>query len=205
MSLTTTINISKDFTKFPTGRTRRDGAFSGERLREEFIIPALNSYDIVNIELDGTLGYGSSFLEEAFGPLRGLGYDTNRLHFHSENEIIVLSILSYIENYNMKDYKPSRINQIVIDGTNFHWVAHELKVSDDNYIYFDCFRDDAIPIYHIITKHDAVGYKIISINSPTTYFEYYGNGLNNTIENTLVMHKILSVGLEYVKYYLDRK
>jgi hypothetical protein len=51
---------------FPAGRNRSDGPYSGEFLRDEKLLPVL-AQDKVIVDLDGTLGYGSSFLEEAFG------------------------------------------------------------------------------------------------------------------------------------------
>lgn len=66
---TEVIHIAKDFSRYPGGRWRTDGEFSGQRFREELLAPALNAHDRVILELDGTLGYGSSFLEEAFGGL----------------------------------------------------------------------------------------------------------------------------------------
>jgi hypothetical protein len=64
-----TIKIAEDFTKFPAGRFFSDGKFSGERFREEFLIPALENNDKVVVFIDGVIGYGSSFLEECFGGL----------------------------------------------------------------------------------------------------------------------------------------
>ena len=65
------INLKNDFGEFPAGRYFGDGDYSGEKFRENFVIPALldDKYDVVEIDIDGTPGYGSSFLEEAFGGL----------------------------------------------------------------------------------------------------------------------------------------
>lgn len=68
------IRIAYDFSRFPSGRFRADGDFSGEAFRDDILAPALACSrfgDIVEVEFDGTLGYGSSFLEEAFGELHG--------------------------------------------------------------------------------------------------------------------------------------
>lgn len=68
----TTISITRDFTSYPAGRCFGDGPFSGERFREEWLIPALSKLEEdqqITINMDGARGYGSSFLEEAFGGL----------------------------------------------------------------------------------------------------------------------------------------
>ncbi len=69
MARSTQISIAKNFSRFPAGRYVRDGPFPGEVFRSKLLAPALRSYDSVTVVLDGTLGYGSSFLEEAFGGL----------------------------------------------------------------------------------------------------------------------------------------
>jgi hypothetical protein len=63
------ISVAKDFTRFPAGRYKRNGGTSGEAFRERFLEPPLRAGKPVTVELDGTVGYGSSFLEEAFGGL----------------------------------------------------------------------------------------------------------------------------------------
>lgn len=77
--MTKTINISKDFSRYPAGRNRSDGRFSGEAMREDLLMPALKAGKVA-VELDGVAGYGSSFLEEAFGGLvRKRGYTFEQL------------------------------------------------------------------------------------------------------------------------------
>ncbi len=61
------INVAKDFSKNPSGRYIKDGKTSGEAFLKNLLIPAINTHDIVEINFDGVRGYGSSFLEEAFG------------------------------------------------------------------------------------------------------------------------------------------
>jgi len=63
------INIASEFSRHPAGRYKTDGEFSGEVCRKKILVPALKRPERVIIELDGTRGYGSSFLEEAFGGL----------------------------------------------------------------------------------------------------------------------------------------
>lgn len=74
------INISKDFSKFPTGRTPGHGNFNGETFRKKFLVENLKNplVDKVIVNLDGVLMRGSSFFEEAFGGLirvENISYD----------------------------------------------------------------------------------------------------------------------------------
>lgn len=67
------INIAAQYTKNPGGRFRTEGDFSGEDFREtmlkkEYEISKRNNEELT-VVLDGGYGYGSSFLEEAFGGL----------------------------------------------------------------------------------------------------------------------------------------
>lgn len=74
------IDIGADFSDVPAGRFPADGPFNGEHFRKNFLVPALNSGKVVEINLDNTEGYGSSFLEEAFGGLvRREGYKKSTL------------------------------------------------------------------------------------------------------------------------------
>lgn len=72
-----TISIADDFTKYPGGRYKKHGKGSGEEFREDFLVPNLEKDEQIIVVLDGTAGYSSSFLEEAFGGLvrRGFGRD----------------------------------------------------------------------------------------------------------------------------------
>jgi hypothetical protein len=63
------ISVAEDFSKFPAGRFYSDGPFSGERFRVEILLPALKAAQVVVVNLNGVSGYGSSFLDEAFGGL----------------------------------------------------------------------------------------------------------------------------------------
>lgn len=99
----TTIAIAKEFSEYPAGRYRVDGEFSGEVFRDDHLVPKLNQYDVVEINLDGSMGYGSSFLEEAFGGLVRLGKFTKevlhrKLQLRSaEDPLVIDEIWHYIE------------------------------------------------------------------------------------------------------------
>ena len=72
----TTIEIARDFSPVPAGRLKTDGRFSGEGFREQLLQVLKDRPGKIRIVLDGAEGYGSSFLEEAFGGLVRKGYYT---------------------------------------------------------------------------------------------------------------------------------
>jgi STAS-like domain of unknown function (DUF4325) len=67
------IKISKDFTITPGARYYTDGPFSGEEFYDKLLKPkykeAIELQVKLLIDLDGTDGYASSFLNEAFSRL----------------------------------------------------------------------------------------------------------------------------------------
>lgn len=67
------INISKEFSDAPGGRTIKEGDFSGEAFRDTILLPKYNDAEKANdkleINFDGCYGFATSFLEEAFGGL----------------------------------------------------------------------------------------------------------------------------------------
>jgi hypothetical protein len=96
----TTINIAKDFSRTPGGRYFSDGPFSGQMLRDRYLVPALKAAeregDRIVVVLDGTRGYLSSFLEEAFGGLvRECGFNRKEL----ERLLEIRAIDSFYQPY----------------------------------------------------------------------------------------------------------
>lgn len=72
------IEIVKDFSDTPGGRSINEGDYSGELFRKKLLIPmyeqAVNNGQKLDIVFDGAYGYPPSFLDEAFGGLvRELG------------------------------------------------------------------------------------------------------------------------------------
>lgn len=63
-----TLSVAESFTRHPGPRYVRQGPDSGERFRK-VLIDWLARYDRFVVDLDGTSGFGSSFLDEAFGGL----------------------------------------------------------------------------------------------------------------------------------------
>lgn len=74
-----TIDLAKEFSRFPFGRYRKDGEKSSEAFRDDILIPNLESYDLVIVNLGGTNYYGSTFLEETFGGLVRKGFTKDEL------------------------------------------------------------------------------------------------------------------------------
>lgn len=102
------IKIALDFSKTPGPRCRVEGKFSGQEFREEILqkqfLKAFANKEKLIIDLDGTHGYGTSFLEEAFG---GLARENNMedvlktLEFISvEEEYLINDIIEYIKSAN---------------------------------------------------------------------------------------------------------
>lgn len=95
------IKIARDFSFSPGPRYIDEGKNSGEKFRKEVLYPkfkeAIEANKNVTVDLDGTDGYGTSFLEEAFGGL----IRNNKLSY---DEIIkCLTIISEEEDYLIDD------------------------------------------------------------------------------------------------------
>ncbi len=72
----TTINFVQDFTDCPGGRLEIHGDHSGQQFREKILRPALDKFNTVVLNLDGAVGFPSSFIDEVFGVLsEQIGYD----------------------------------------------------------------------------------------------------------------------------------
>jgi hypothetical protein len=84
---TMNFSIAKQFSETPAGRYFEDGPASGQRFREEILMPALKGGKNLAIDLDGAVGFGSSFLEEAFGGLIRAGFRAGDLR----SRLIILS------------------------------------------------------------------------------------------------------------------
>lgn len=67
------IRIAKDFSETPGPRAQDEGDFSGEQFLQEILRPAyiqaVQDGSTLTVDLDGTEGYATSFLEATFGGL----------------------------------------------------------------------------------------------------------------------------------------
>ena len=102
------LSIAKDFSREPAGRYVADGATSGEVFREKHLIPALRKSEAVTVLMDGTEGYGSSFLEEAFGGLvRRLGltvddFQRRLILVSNDDPSLIDEVLEYVRDESVR-------------------------------------------------------------------------------------------------------
>lgn len=102
------INVSKGFSSTPGPRLIREGEYSGELFRRGTLEPAfaeaLRDNKKIVINLDGTLAYGTSFLEEVFGGLQRIYPVLNVLEhidiISEEEPYLIDDIKKYVEEAN---------------------------------------------------------------------------------------------------------
>jgi STAS-like domain of unknown function (DUF4325) len=98
------LSVAQEFTDTPGPRSRDQGDFSGDEFLERLLKPrfedAMRESSILCVDLDGTEGYATSFLEAAFGGLTriyGAEAVLQRLEFKSNDEPdLVEEIRQYI-------------------------------------------------------------------------------------------------------------
>ena len=95
------VSIAEEFSQTPGPRARNEGEFSGDAFLEDVLRPAFlqarKDGTSLTIDLDGTEGYATSFLESAFG---GLARE-----FDSSEILRVLTFKSDDEPYLVKEIK----------------------------------------------------------------------------------------------------
>lgn len=70
----TQLSVARDFSEYPFGRYPAHGPHSGQRFRDEHLLPLLRKKLVVTVDLTGAKGLAPSFLEEAFGGLVRAGF-----------------------------------------------------------------------------------------------------------------------------------
>lgn len=109
-----TLSIARDFSRTPGARYVKEGEYSGQVFRENVLLGAVLAAQASNeklvVDLDGTAGYGSSFLEESFGGLvreEGLSADDliQMLEFKCED---APELIDQVRGYIVAAGKPAR-------------------------------------------------------------------------------------------------
>lgn len=103
------INVGEEFYPRPAGRFYEDGSHSGQKFREEYLVPSiekLSENEKLIVDFSTVTMAGSSFLEESFGGLirkRKINRDhlLRVLEVISNRKIIIQRIDEYI-----RDAKP---------------------------------------------------------------------------------------------------
>lgn len=100
--------IQTEFSSTPGPRYIKEGDFSGEALRKDILAKklrrAIDDNTKLFVDLDGTSGYGTSFLEEAFGGLiREDGFSRKTIQDHveiksEEEEYLLEDIEEYLND-----------------------------------------------------------------------------------------------------------
>lgn len=97
MNNTKKIKIATEYSKTVKGRYHpKDGKYTGQRFREEFLEPIFYNYDKIIIDLDDLYGCPSSFREESFGGLaRKFGVDEvlSKLEFICTDEPPLVNLI----------------------------------------------------------------------------------------------------------------
>lgn len=95
------IDVASVFSDMPYGRSAVDNKkFNGERFRKEFLLKELSEYDVVVVDLTGTMGSGSSFLDEVFGGLiKYEGFTQDEVRRRVKYKSNYKSIINNIERY----------------------------------------------------------------------------------------------------------
>jgi hypothetical protein len=109
------IKIATDFSRTPGARFPAEGNFSGKEFRENILLSklkeAISNNIRLEIDLDGTAGLGTSFLEESFGGLiriNAIQYDDiiKTLVFVSNDDPeYIEEIKSYLNEANERENK----------------------------------------------------------------------------------------------------
>lgn len=94
------ISLARDFTRHPGPRFVKQGPFSGEAFRK-YLLRALRAAEHVTVDLDGTSGIGSSFIDEAFGGL------ISHEGFSAEDVRRRISVKSAADESYLVDYEDS--------------------------------------------------------------------------------------------------
>lgn len=106
MTNKTTLHVVK-YTDMPIGRNSKDGPKNGVDYCNNHLKPALEEYEYVTVDFNGTLGTTPSFLEELFGGLIRSRYISGdemlrRVTIIYKYDSVINNIKEYIEEASRK-------------------------------------------------------------------------------------------------------
>ena len=116
------VDMGKDFSRYPAGRTDKDGKFNGTAFRDIHLLPYIRKGNRVVVMLDSGFAYGSSFLEEAFGGLVRAGVDkktvVSMVDLKTEDSALREEIVRYLESAKPLPHtkSPPKTSQIGAEG-----------------------------------------------------------------------------------------
>ncbi|ATO18299.1 DUF4325 domain-containing protein [Acinetobacter sp. LoGeW2-3] len=104
------IDVAENFSDSPSGRYSSDGKYSGENFLNLWLLPNISKYKKIILDFSGVLGYGSSFLEEAFGGLvrkTNMSKDefTSKIEIRSSNDPFLISEINQYVDEELKRNK----------------------------------------------------------------------------------------------------
>lgn len=83
------IDVAEQFGVYVGGRYRRACKHSAEEFRDDVLLPAIDTFEVVKVDLGGVVGMPPSWAEEAFGGavrMRGHALILKRLRFVSTSD-----------------------------------------------------------------------------------------------------------------------
>ena len=99
--------IAQSFSETPGGRYKKEGPYSAEEFRDNFLVPlylkCLALSEKLMLDFDGGYGYAPGFLEETFGGMIRLGYSATDMatvieFVSNEEPNLISNIASYISD-----------------------------------------------------------------------------------------------------------
>lgn len=97
------IEIAKEFSEYLLCRTRADGEYSAEAFVFDLVLPKFKDNKKVELNFQGTKGYSSAFLEEAFSLLvyaLDMNYNlfTHKFDIITDDTFLISEIEEYVKN-----------------------------------------------------------------------------------------------------------
>jgi hypothetical protein len=105
LKATNKIRLVDDFSKYPGGRLRIRGPFSGEEFYDDYLLPALEEHRTIQVDLNDASALAPSFLDESFGRLmKDFGKETYdlRVKIILDDDFDALGYLDEIRSRRLK-------------------------------------------------------------------------------------------------------